>query len=326
MVEACDMNFGIKKVAVLGAGTMGHGIAHVCARSGYETVMVDVKPEILARALDNIRGELGLLVDKELMDKQDVEAIMSRISTELSIAKAVKDVDFVIESVVEDLEVKKKVFKEVDENAPSHAIIGTNTSTLSITELAKVTRRPQMVVGIHFWNPPHLMPLVEIVKTEFTSDEVIKITRKFIEDIGKVPVLCKKEAPGYLGVRLQAAIVLEAVRMLEEGVASAEDIDTAVKMTLGLRYPILGPLQIVDLGGVDVFYYAYNYLYNATKEERFKPPKTLKEMVEKGKLGVKTCEGFYKYTPEQVEKIVKFRDEWLIDQLMNRGLLKVKGK
>jgi 3-hydroxybutyryl-CoA dehydrogenase len=317
------MNFETKKVVVLGAGTMGHGIAHVCARSGYETVMVDIKPEILARALDNIRKELELFVNKGLINRQEIEDIMSRISTELSIAKAVKDADFVIESVVEDFETKKSVFKEVDENAPFHAIIGTNTSTISIIELAKVTRRRQMVLGVHFWNPPHLMPLVEIVKTEFTSDEVIGATRKFIERIGKIPVLCK-ETPGYLGVRLQAAIFLEAVRMLEEGVASAEDIDTAVKMTLGLRYPMLGPLEVADLGGVDVFYHAINYLYSVTKEERLKPPKTLKEMVEKGKLGIKTYEGFYKYTPEQVEKIVKFRDEWLIEQLRSRGLLKIK--
>jgi 3-hydroxybutyryl-CoA dehydrogenase len=318
------VSFRVKKVAVLGAGTMGHGIAQVCARSGYETVMVDIKPEVLARALDNIRRELEVFVNRGLINQNDVEDVLSRISTELSIAKAVRDADFVIECVVEDLEVKKKVFKEVDENAPSHTIIGTNTSTISITELAKVTRRPQMVLGVHFWNPPHLMPLVEIVRTEFTSDTVVETARKFVESLGKVPVLCKKETPGYLGVRLQAAIVLEAVRMLEEGVASAEDIDTAVKMTLGLRYPILGPLQVVDLGGVDVFYYAYSYLYNVTKEERFKPPKIFKEMIERNKLGIKTYEGFYKYTPEQVEKIVKLRDEWLMDQLIKRGLLKVK--
>jgi 3-hydroxybutyryl-CoA dehydrogenase len=319
------VSFGVKKVAVLGAGTMGHGIAQVCARSGYETVMVDIKPEVLARALDNIRRELEVFVNRGLINQNDVEDVLSRISTELSIARAVRDADFVIECVVEDLEVKKKVFREVDENAPFDTIIGTNTSTISITELAKVTRRPQMVLGVHFWNPPHLMPLVEIVKTEFTSDKVIEATRKFVESLGKVPVLCK-EAPGYLGVRLQGAIFLEAVRMLEEGIASAEDIDMAVKMTLGLRYPILGPLQVADLGGLDVFYLALNYLYSVTKEERFKPPKILKEMVEKGKLGVKTCQGFYKYTPEQVEKVVKFRDEWLMDQLISRGLLKVKKK
>ncbi|MEM4576440.1 MAG: 3-hydroxyacyl-CoA dehydrogenase family protein [Candidatus Nezhaarchaeales archaeon] len=314
----------IRKVAVLGAGTMGHGIAQVCAQSGYETVMVATKPESLARALNNIKKDLEVFVKKNLINREDVDRIVSRITIELSVAKAVREADFVIESVVEDLEVKRKIFKEVDDNAPPHAILGTNTSTISITELAKVTRRPQMVLGVHFWNPPHLMPLVEIVKTEYTSDEAVEVARAFIEDLGKVPVLCKKEAPGYLGVRLQAAIVLEATRMLEEGVASAEDIDIAVKMTLGLRYPLFGPLQVVDLGGVDVFYYAYSYLYNATKEERFKPPKILKELVEKGKLGVKSYEGFYKYTPEQVEKIVKLRDEWLIDQLISRGLLKIK--
>ncbi|MDH5816422.1 MAG: 3-hydroxyacyl-CoA dehydrogenase family protein [Candidatus Nezhaarchaeota archaeon] len=313
----------IKKVAVLGAGTMGHGIAQVCAQSGYETVMVDIKPEILVRALNNIRKNLEILVRKSLIRQDDIEKIVSRITTELSVSKAVKDVDLVIEAVVENFEVKKRVFKEVDDNAPSHAILSTNTSTISITELAKVTQRPQMVLGMHFWNPPHLMPLVEIVKTEYTLDEIVEAARTFVEGLGKVPVVCRKETPGYLGVRLQAAIVLEAIRMLEEGVASVEDIDTAVKMTLGLRYPLFGPLQVVDLGGVDIFYNAYEYLYAMTKEERFKPPKTLKELVEKGKLGIKSYEGFYKYTPEQVEGIVKLRDEWLIDQLISRGLLKV---
>ncbi|MEM4808871.1 MAG: 3-hydroxyacyl-CoA dehydrogenase NAD-binding domain-containing protein, partial [Candidatus Nezhaarchaeales archaeon] len=157
----------IKKVAVLGAGTMGHGIAQVCAQSGYETVMVDIKPEILVRALNNIRKNLEIFVRKSLIRQDDIEKIVSRITTELSVSKAVKDVDLVIEAVVENFEVKKRVFKEVDDNAPSHAILSTNTSTISITELAKVTQRPQMVLGMHFWNPPHLMPLVEIVKTEY---------------------------------------------------------------------------------------------------------------------------------------------------------------
>jgi 3-hydroxybutyryl-CoA dehydrogenase len=238
------------------------------------------------------------------------------------LAEAVKDADFVIEAVTEDLNLKKNLFKELDALCPKHTILATNTSSFSITEIASATTRQDKVVGTHWWNPPYLMPLVEIVQGKRTSDETVSTTKDFIAKLGKVPVICK-DSPGFLGVRLQAALVIEAVSMLEEGLATAEDIDTAVKMTLGLRLPILGPLETVDLGGMDTFLYAYDYLYK-TLGEKFKPPNLLKRKVELGELGIKTGKGFYDYKGKDIKSIIKRRDEWLIEQLKSRGLLKFK--
>jgi len=313
----------ISNVTVLGAGTMGHGIAQLCAQSGYKTVVVATRMESFKRAEQHIRRNLELFKQKGLLSDVDIEVIMSNLSYETNVGKAVKDADFVIESVTEDVEVKRRVLQEADANAPSHAIVCSNTSTIRISLLASFTKRPHMVIGTHFWNPPHIMPLVEIVKTQYTTDEVINITKAFIESLGKIPVVCK-DTPGFLGVRLQAAIVLEAIRMLEEGIASAEDIDTAVKLTLGLRYPLFGPLRVVDLGGLDVFYNAYTILYSETGKEHFKPPELLKKKVEARELGIKTLKGFYTYTPEEVDKITRLRDEWTLDFLIKSGLLKVK--
>ena len=188
-----------------------------------------------------------MLVERKIITKDEADDALSNIKCKASLAEATKDADFVIEAVTENMDVKKHIFKELDELCPEHMILATNTSSFSITEIASATDRQDKVVGTHWWNPPYLMPLVEIVKGERTSTETINVTKDFITRLGKVPVICK-DSPGFLGVRLQAALVIEAISMLEEGLASAEDIDTAVKMTLGFRAPILGPLETVDLG------------------------------------------------------------------------------
>jgi 3-hydroxybutyryl-CoA dehydrogenase len=272
--------------------------------------------------LDEIKSNLQVLVEKDVITRKEVDEALSRIRCETSLAEAVRDADFVIEVVTEDLNLKKNLFKELDALCPKHTILATNTSSFSITEIASATTRQDKVVGTHWWNPPYLMPLVEIVKGKRTSDETVSTTKDFIAKLGKVPVICK-DSPGFLGVRLQAALVIEAVSMLEEGLATAEDIDTAVKMTLGLRLPILGPLETVDLGGMDTFLYAYDYLYK-TLGEKFKPPNLLKRKVELGELGIKTGKGFYDYKGKDIKSIIKRRDEWLIEQLKSRGLLKFK--
>jgi 3-hydroxybutyryl-CoA dehydrogenase len=313
---------GIQKVAVVGAGIMGHGIAQVCAQAGYKTSIVRRRPELLQQALDEIKSNLQVLVEKDVITRKEVDKALSGIRCETSLAEAVRDADFVIEAVTEDLNLKKNLFKELDALCPKHTILATNTSSFSITEIASATTRQDKVVGTHWWNPPYLMPLVEIVQGKRTSDETVSTTKDFIAKLGKVPVICK-DSPGFLGVRLQAALVIEAVSMLEEGLATAEDIDTAVKMTLGLRLPILGPLETVDLGGMDTFLYAYDYLYKMLGE-KFKPPNLLKRKVELGELGIKTGKGFYDYKGKDIKSIIKRRDEWLIEQLKSRGLLKFK--
>jgi len=312
----------IKKITVIGAGIMGHGIAQVCALAGYETMVTDKRKEIFKVAYDRIKSNLEIFVENGVIISEDVNDTLSKINFVESVADAAKDADFVIEAATENMTIKKEVFKELDGICPEHTIFASNTSSFSIAEIASVTNRQDRVVGTHWWNPPHIMPLVEIVKGRYTSDETVAITKELIRKLGKVPVVCK-DSPGFLGVRLQAALVIEAISMLEEGLASAEDIDMTVKMTLGFRVPILGPLEIVDLGGMDTFLYAYDYLYK-TLGEKFKPPNLLRRKVELGDLGIKTGKGFYDYKDKSVESIIRRRDEWLIGQLKSRGLLKTR--
>ena len=302
-----------KKVVVIGAGIMGPGIAQVCAQAGHNTSILRRRPELLQQTLEAIKSNLQMLIANGLITNEEASETLRRIRAETDLVEAVKEADFVIEAIPEDMAAKKALFKELDELCSSHTILASNTSSFSITEIASVTSRPDKVVGTHWWNPPHLMPLVEIVKGNQTSDETVRITKDFVAGLGKIPVVCK-DSPGFLGVRLQAALVLEAIRMLEEGLATAEDIDMAVKLTLGLRLPILGPLEIVDLGGMDTFLYAYSYLYN-TLGERFKVPQLLKRKVESNELGIKTGKGFYGYTSEKINEITRRRDQWLIEQL-----------
>lgn len=317
-------NMKLSKIAVIGAGIMGHGIAQVCASAGYQTMVTDKQKEVLRTAYARISSNLETFVETGILTSEDVKKILSRIVFVENIGDAAKDVDFVIEAVTENMNIKKEVFKELDKVCPSHTILASNTSSFSITEIASATNRKDKVVGMHWWNPPHLMPLVEIVKGQYTSKETIMTTKELAKKLGKVPVVCK-DTPGFLGVRLQAALIMEAILMLEEGLATAEDIDTAVKMTLGLRLPILGPLEIVDLGGMDTFLYAYTYLYK-TLGEKFKPPSLLKSKVESGELGIKTGKGFYNYPGKSIEEVVKRRDRWLIEQMKSRGLLKPRAR
>lgn len=312
----------IQRIAVIGAGIMGHGIAQVCALAGYETIITRRRKELFKEVYNQIKSNLEVLIENNAITRDEAEATLSRIKFRESISDAVRNADFVFETVVENIDIKKSVFKEVDEASPQHAILASNTSTFSITELASVTRRRERVIGTHWWNPPYLMPLVEIIRGEGTAPETIEVTKELILSLGKVPVVCK-DTPGFLGVRLQAALVIEAILMLEQGIATAEDIDTAVKMTLGLRLPILGPLETVDLGGMDTFLYGYTYLYN-TLGEKFRPPDLLRRKVELGELGIKTGKGFYSYTNENIKAIIRRRDEWLIKQLKSMGLLKLK--
>lgn len=302
-----------KKVVVVGAGIMGPGIALVCAQAGHHTSILRRRPELLQQTIEAIKSNLQMLIDNGLISSQEASETLKRIEAKTDLAEAVKEADFVIEAIPEDMVAKKSLFKELDRLCSSQTILASNTSSFSITEIASVTNRPDRVVGTHWWNPPHLMPLVEIVKGKQTSEETVRIAKEFVSGLGKIPVVCK-DSPGFLGVRLQAALVLEAIRMLEEGLATAEDIDMAVKLTLGLRLPILGPLEIVDLGGVDTFLYAYSYLYD-TLGERFKLPQLLRRKVESNELGIKTGKGFYEYTKEQIEAKIRRRDQWLIEQL-----------
>ena len=303
----------IKTICVVGAGFMGHGIAQTFAQKGYRVNMTTRREETLQQAQVKIKANVERMTENGLMSQDEARAVSSNLNATTDRAEAVKNADFVIETLKEDPNLKKQIFSEINGLCPKHAIFATNTSSISIADLAPSTGRADRFVGMHWWNPPHLMPLVEVFKGPQTSYEFAQITLELVNRLGRVPVTCK-DNPGFLGVRIQAAILLESIRILEEGIASAEDIDTAVRMTLGLRLPIMGPLQIIDLGGMDTFYYAYDYL-GKHLADRFIPPSLLKNNAEQGKLGIKTGEGFHSYTPEKIQEIVKKRDKWLIERV-----------
>jgi 3-hydroxybutyryl-CoA dehydrogenase len=285
----------IKRVAVIGFGTMGSGITQVVAQAGYEVIARDVTDDLLKRGLELIKsGPFGLekAIEKGKITREQAEAVLSRIKVTTDLAAAVKEADFVIEAVFEDLDLKKKVFREVDELAPPHAIIVSNTSTLSITALASATKRPEKVAGMHFFNPAQVMRLVEVIRGLQTSDETVEVVKGFAQKLGKTPIIVNKDVPGFVANRIGFAAILEAIRLYEEGVASAQDIDTAMK--LGYNWP-MGPLELADLIGLDVLLDANESIYAETRDQKYNPPVILRQMVRAGWLGRKTKRGFYTY-------------------------------
>lgn len=281
----------IRNVTVLGAGTMGHGIAAQAARCGYEIMLFDPDEGALDLGLDRIRASYDKAVARQKMTEQEVEAALSRISGCTDLPQAVMEADLVIEAAPERMAIKREIFEVLDAEAPEHAILASNTSSLSITEIASVTERPERVVGMHFFNPVVIMPLLELVEGEYTEAAAIDAAKAFGEDLGKTCIVVR-DAPGFATSRLGIALGNEAMRMVEEGVASPEDIDKA--MTLGYRHPI-GPLALTDLVGLDVRLAITEHLYRELGTDTFRPPQILKRMVRAGKLGRKAGQGFYSY-------------------------------
>ncbi len=285
----------IRRVAVIGFGTMGSGIAQVVAQAGYEVIARDVTDDLLRRGLEMIKsGPFGLerAVERGKITREQAEAALSRIKVTTDLATAVKEADFVIEAVFENLDLKKNIFREVDELAPPHAIIVSNTSTLSITALASATKRPERVAGMHFFNPAQVMRLVEVIRGLQTSDETVEVVRALAQKLGKTPVTVNKDVPGFVANRIGFAAILEAIRLYEEGVASAQDIDNAMK--LGYNWP-MGPLELADLIGLDVLLDASESIYAETRDPKYNPPVVLRQMFRAGWLGRKTKRGFYTY-------------------------------
>jgi len=280
----------IKRVGVVGCGTMGAGITQVCAQSGYQMVVSEINNELLNKGLASINSFLSKGVDKGKLSQQDKESTLSRIKGTTS-TKDFSDCDLVIEAAVENMDLKKKIFAEVDKICPKHAILATNTSCLSIVDMAMVTNRPDKVLGLHFWNPAPLMKLLEVVKTVATSDETLETGKSFGESLGKT-IIVAPDIPGFIVNRLQIPFRLDAIRMLEAGIATKEDIDAGV--TLGLGHP-MGQFVLQDLVGLDVTYAVANALYEETKDPKFAPPTLMKKMIAAGWLGRKTGKGFYEY-------------------------------
>jgi 3-hydroxybutyryl-CoA dehydrogenase len=280
----------IKKVGVVGCGSMGAGIAQVCAQSGYQVVVSEINDELLKRGMGSIDKVLGRSVEKGKLSQADKDAIMGRIKGTTS-TKDFSDCDLVIEAAIENLELKKKIFAELDGICKPSAILATNTSCLSIIEMAIVTKRPDKVLGLHFFNPATVMKLLEIVKTIATSDEVLEASQKFGESLGKTNVIAK-DAPGFIVNRLWLPFLLHCVKLYEDGVASRDDIDNAIQ--LGLGYP-MGPLTLADMVGIDVVKFVSDALYEQLKDPRYIVPTLVDKMVAAGWLGRKTGKGFYDY-------------------------------
>jgi 3-hydroxybutyryl-CoA dehydrogenase len=280
----------IKKLGVVGAGTMGNGIAQIAAQIGCEVVMRDIEMRFVEGGMKKVEAFLAKSVEKGKLEAKEKDAILGRIKGTVDMAD-LKDVDLVVEAVLEDLDLKKSVFKELDEICRPGVILATNTSSMSITEIAASTKRPDKVCGMHFFNPVPLMRLVEIIRGYATSDETIRITTDLAQRMGKTTVEVKKDSPGFIVNRIMTPHFLEAIRMVEEGIASIEDIDKAVKN--GLNYP-MGPFELMDLTGIDIAYHVTEYLYKElNKENKWVSPNLMKTMIRSGNLGRKTGKGWY---------------------------------
>jgi 3-hydroxybutyryl-CoA dehydrogenase len=280
----------IKRVGVVGCGTMGSGITQLCAQSGYQVVVSEINDELLNKGLASIEKTLARLVEKEKISQQDKDTTLSRIKGTTKVTDF-SDCDLMIEVALENLDLKKKIFAELDAVCPKHAILATNTSCLSIIDMAMATKRAEKVLGLHFFNPAPVMKLLEIVRTIATSDETIEVSKEFGKSLGKTTVIAQ-DKPGFIVNRLWLAYLLHAIRLYEDGIASREDIDNAI-MT-GLNYP-MGPLALGDMTGLDIVKFVADALYEQLKDPRYITPTLLDKMVAAGWLGRKTGKGFYEY-------------------------------
>ena len=284
---------GIKKIGVVGAGAMGNGIAQLAAQIGCDVVMRDIEDAFVERGMKNIDRFLSKSVEKGKLESKEKDAILGRITGTTDMSR-LKDVDFVIEAVIEDLELKKSVFKELDELCRPEVVLASNTSSMSLTEIAAATKRPENVCGMHFFNPVPLMRLVEVIRGYATSDETVAITTDLAKKMGKTTVEVKKDSPGFIVNRIMIPHMVEAIKIVEEGIATKEDVDTAVKN--GLNYP-MGPFELMDLTGIDICYFVNEYFHKElNKELKWVSPNLFKTMIRAGKLGRKTGEGWYDYS------------------------------
>jgi 3-hydroxybutyryl-CoA dehydrogenase len=281
----------VKKPFVVGAGIMGSGIGQLCAQNGYSVTVVDISDELINKARNKVTKGLQGRVEKGKISQEDMDSVLSRIhwATDLDLAG---ESDFVIEAVLEDLELKRKIFQKLDSICTEETILASNTTALSVSEIAAATSRPDKIIGMHFFNPAVIMKLVEIIRGNLTADKTVDCTKEFAEKLGKVPIVTFKEAPAGIVSRVLAGLLNEAAVVYADGIASPQDIDEAMKLGAGLP---MGPLALIDLIGLDIHLAKMETLYKKLNDERYKPPEVIKQMVAEGKLGKKSGEGFYKY-------------------------------
>ncbi|HTO16096.1 MAG TPA: 3-hydroxyacyl-CoA dehydrogenase NAD-binding domain-containing protein [Edaphocola sp.] len=293
----------IKTISVIGAGTMGNGIVHVFAQYGFKVHMIDISENALNKAIDKIGKNMDRQITKGNFTEDQKSKALANITTYSVLEEGVRDADLVVEAATENIDLKVKIFKEIDRLAPPHAILATNTSSISITRIGSNTSRPGQVIGMHFMNPVPVMKLIEIINGYATDSTTTKVIHELSTFIGKVPCVVN-DYPGFIANRILMPMINEAIMSLQEGVAGVEEIDTIIK--LGLAHP-MGPLQLADFIGLDTCYSIMNVLHMGFGNQKYAPSSLLANMVQAGYLGVKSGEGFYKYTPGSKELVVSDR-------------------
>lgn len=305
------------KVAVIGSGLMGSGIALIFARHNYPVALFDTQEKALSQAKITIRSNLELMANNGIGDPSEFDAVLDKIRTSLSLEEVVADADYVIECAPENMELKQNIFKELDAICRREAILATNTSVMSITEIASKSTHKDRIIGTHFWNPPFLIPLVEVIRTVDTAEEVVEKTFNLLADVGKHPVRVNKDVPGFVANRLQHALWREAISIVERGIATADTVDECIRYGFGFRLPTLGPLENSDMVGADLTLAIHQYILKHI-ESSGEPSPLLQKMVEEGKLGFKTGQGFYNWTPQEAENSRKRLIEYLLKQLSSK--------
>ena len=289
-----------ERIAVIGAGLMGHGISQIFAIHGYSVTLMDLNTELLSKAVESIRSNLMMMAGSGIGSESEIEPAVARIKLTTDLQSAVSEADFVVEAVLEKLELKQDIFRQIDKLCPPDTILATNTSVISITEIARKSKLRGRIVGTHFWNPPYLIPLVEVIPGAETEIKTADATFKLLKKVGKHPVRIRKDVPGFVGNRLQHALWREAVSIVERGIADAATVDECVKFGFGLRLPVLGPMENVDMVGTDLTLAIHDYIFKHL-ESSSDPSPLLKEMVRQGNLGFKSGQGFQKWSPAETQ-------------------------
>ncbi len=301
-----------KKIAVLGAGKMGLGISQLFASKGYHVKVIYVfDDKKRGNALDILKTNLDVLCENDVIKEKDISEILSRITFTESIEEACEFADIIFECILENLEVKQEYFAILDKLCPSTTILASNTSAISITEIAEKADHKERIIGTHYWNPAYLIPLVEVIKTKYVSDETVEATYNLLEAAGKKPVIVKKDVPGFLANRMQHALFREALSIVENDIADPKDVDDAIKYGFGMRLGISAPMEVMDMGGLDLTYSIHNYLFPYL-EDSHKPLKYLTDKINNGELGFKTGKGLQEWDTEKIEKTQKNLTQELI--------------
>lgn len=307
-----------ERVSVIGSGLMGHGIAQIFALHGHEVKLYDIQQSFLDKAIESVKGNLAAFVARGIVSKADADAAPARITCTMSLEEAAKDAEFIVEAVPENMALKQDIFKQLDAMSGPATVLASNTSVMSITEIASASTNRARIVGTHFWNPPYLIPLVEVVQAKDSSPEAVEFTINLLRRVGKHAIHCRKDVPGFIANRMQHALWREAVHIVEQGIADAATVDEAVRLSFGMRLPILGPLENADMVGLDLTRAIHDYIFPALCDSHTTSP-VLLDRVKAGELGFKTGKGLRDWPAEKQEASRAGLREYLLDVAERRA-------